>query len=308
MLSFVLLVAGIILLIWGADRFVSGASALAQRLGVSSLIIGLTIVSFGTSAPELAVSVTASLKHANDLCFANVIGSNLFNLLMITGVSALVAPLVIDKVLIKRDMVASLVATACMTVFILIGNNVSRIEGILLLAGFATVLFIQIYSAVKDRSKSISTAKSPMKIPRMIIYILIGLGCVIGGGQLTVTSASAIAASMGVSQSLIGLTIVAVGTSLPELVTSLVAARRGQNGIAMGNVIGSNIFNALFILGTASVINPIRTDIYSLADTIILLVATAFLFITAKFFKVCKKCGLLLTVCYCSYIVFACIR
>lgn len=307
MLFLLVMVVGIIMLIWGAGRFVEGASSLAQKMGVSSLIIGLTVVSFGTSAPELAVSVTASIKGANALCVSNVIGSNMFNLIMILGVSALITPLVIDKLLLNRELLISLGATVLLTVFMAVDNNISRLEGIVLLALFIAVLVMQIKTA-KSGAEEDHTSARKLKKSTIIIYILTGLACIICGGQLTVISATEIAKKIGISQSLIGLTVVAVGTSLPELVTSLVAAKKGQNGIAMGNVVGSNLFNILFILGTSCAISPAKVEFNCIVDALILIAFTVATFIIFRFIRFNKFFGALYTLSYCSYMVFACIR
>ena len=258
MLSFIMLVFGFVLLVWGADKFVAGASALARRLGVSPLLVGLTIVAFGTSAPELAVSLTAALQGANEIAVGNVVGSNIFNLLMVAGLSAVVCPLVMDRTLLRRDWPISLGAAVLLLVYILPDLTISRIEGIILLLLFAMVLGMQIRAALKNRDTLESEEDEITMPPLMIgVNIVLGLACIIIGGQLAVNGATGIARMFGLSETLIGLTIVAIGTSLPELVTSLVAARKGQNEIAMGNVIGSNIFNLLFILGVSATITPI---------------------------------------------------
>ena len=253
MLSFVLLVIGFALLVWGADKFVAGASALARRLGVSPLLVGLTIVAFGTSAPELAVSLTAALQGANEIAVGNVVGSNIFNLLMVAGLSAVVCPLVMDRTLLRRDWPLSVFAAILLLVFIAPDLTISRLEGIILLVVFAVVLGIQIRAALKNRDAAGEEEDEVLMPPVMIgVNIVLGLACIIIGGQMAVNGATGIARMFGLSETLIGLTIVAIGTSLPELVTSLVAARKGQNEIAMGNVIGSNLFNILLILGVSA--------------------------------------------------------
>lgn len=260
-MPYVLLIVGFVLLIKGADFFVDGASSIAGKLKIPSLIIGLTVVSMGTSAPEAAVSITSSVQAItladptlNSISLGNVIGSNIFNFLMVVGISSLILPIFADADILKRDMPINLGITAILLVM-LIDGKLSRIESIIILLCFGLYLFILIRSALKNRTepeeiKVYSWAKS-------IIFLVVGLAGVVGGGQLVVNGAKDIAAQLGMSETLIGLTVVAIGTSLPELVTSVVAAKKGNSGIAMGNVVGSNIFNILFILGMAGTIAPI---------------------------------------------------
>ena len=228
MLSFIMLVVGFALLVWGADKFVAGASALARRLGVSPLLVGLTIVAFGTSAPELAVSLTAALQGANEIAVGNVVGSNIFNLLVVAGLSAVVCPLVMDRTLLRRDWPLSLLAAVILCAMIAPDLTISRLEGAILLAVFALTLFLQIRAALKGRNTLEAEADEVTMPPLMIgVNIVLGLACIIIGGQLAVNGATGIARMFGLSETLIGLTIVAIGTSLPELVTSLVAAKKG---------------------------------------------------------------------------------
>lgn len=286
MLSFVMLVVGFALLVWGADKFVAGASALARRLGVSPLLVGLTIVAFGTSAPELAVSVTAAIQGANEIAVGNVVGSNIFNLLVVAGLSAVVCPLIMDRTLMRRDWPFSLLAAVILCAMIAPDLTISRLEGVILLLVFAVTLYVQIRAALRSRTTLEGEEDEVLMPPLMIgVNILLGLACIIAGGQLAVNGATGIARMFGLSETLIGLTIVAIGTSLPELVTSLVAARQGQNEIAMGNVIGSNIFNILLILGVSSVITPIPVLSTSIADCLVLIGITVAFYIPARLCK-----------------------
>ena len=281
MLSFVMLVIGFVLLVWGADKFVEGASALARKMGVSPLLVGLTIVAFGTSMPELAVSVTAALRGANEIAVGNVVGSNMFNLLVVAGLSAVICPLVMDKMLLRRDWPLSIFAAVLLLVAIAPDHVIARWEGAVLLVIFAVILSRQIKAALNDRAQlaaaeaeAAEEAAEMTKSPVMIwVNIVLGLACIVLGGQLAVNGATGIARMFGLSETLIGLTIVAIGTSLPELVTSIVAARKGQNEIAMGNVIGSNLFNILFILGVSAVITPIPVQATSIIDVVFYLPA-----------------------------------
>lgn len=290
MLSFVMLVIGFVLLVWGADKFVEGASALARKMGVSPLLVGLTIVAFGTSMPELAVSVTAALRGANEIAVGNVVGSNMFNLLVVAGLSAVICPLVMDKMLLRRDWPLSIFAAVLLLVAIAPDHVIARWEGAVLLVIFAVILSRQIKAALNDRAQlaaaeaeAAEEAAEMTKSPVMIwVNIVLGLACIVLGGQLAVNGATGIARMFGLSETLIGLTIVAIGTSLPELVTSIVAARKGQNEIAMGNVIGSNLFNILLILGVSAVITPIPVQATSITDCLFLIAISVVFYLPAR--------------------------
>lgn len=309
MLSFVLLIIGFALLVWGADKFVAGASAFARRLGVSPLLVGLTIVAFGTSAPELAVSLTAALQGANEIAVGNVVGSNLFNLLVVAGLSAVICPLVMDRTLLRRDWPLSVGAAALLLIFIAPDLKISRIEGLTLLAIFAVVLGAQIRAALKNRD-ALETEEDEVLMPPVMIgvNIVLGLACIIIGGQMAVNGATGIARMFGLSETLIGLTIVAIGTSLPELVTSLVAARKGQNEIAMGNVIGSNLFNILFILGVSSAITPIPVQATSIVDCIVLIAVSVVFYLPAMRGKLGRFPGAVMALSYVAYTVYLIMR
>ena len=309
MLSFIMLVFGFVLLVWGADKFVAGASALARRLGVSPLLVGLTIVAFGTSAPELAVSLTAALQGANEIAVGNVVGSNIFNMLMVAGLSAVVCPLVMDRTLLRRDWPISVGAAILLLVYILPDLTISRIEGVILLAAFAVVLGTQIRAALKNRD-TLEVEEDEVAMPPIMIgvNIVLGLACIIIGGQLAVNGATGIARMFGLSETLIGLTIVAIGTSLPELVTSLVAARKGQNEIAMGNVIGSNIFNLLLILGVSATITPIPVQATSIIDALVLIGISIVFYLPARRGKLGRAPGVVMAFTYVVYTAYLIIR
>lgn len=304
-----MLVFGFVLLVWGADKFVAGASALARRLGVSPLLVGLTIVAFGTSAPELAVSLTAALQGANEIAVGNVVGSNIFNLLMVAGLSAVVCPLVMDRTLLRRDWPISVGAAILLLVYILPDLTISRIEGIILLLLFAMVLGTQIRAALKNRD-TLEVEEDEVAMPPIMIgvNIVLGLACIIIGGQLAVNGATGIARMFGLSETLIGLTIVAIGTSLPELVTSLVAARKGQNEIAMGNVIGSNIFNLLFILGVSATITPIPVQATSIIDALVLIGISIVFYLPARRGKLGRAPGVIMALTYVVYTAYLIMR
>ena len=313
MLSFVMLVIGFVLLVWGADKFVEGASALARKMGVSPLLVGLTIVAFGTSMPELAVSVTAALRGANEIAVGNVVGSNIFNLLVVAGLSAVICPLVMDKMLLRRDWPLSIFAAVLLLAAIAPDHVIARWEGAVLLVIFAVILSRQIKAALNDRAQlaaaEAEAAAEMTKSPVMIwVNIVLGLACIVLGGQLAVNGATGIARMFGLSETLIGLTIVALGTSLPELVTSIVAARKGQNEIAMGNVIGSNLFNILLILGVSAVITPIPVQATSIIDCLFLIAISVVFYLPARKGKLGRLPGAVMAASYVAYTVYLIMR
>lgn len=305
MLSFLFVVIGFTLLVWGADKFVAGSAAAAGKMGVSPLLVGLTIVAFGTSAPELAVSLTASLKGANEIAIGNVIGSNIFNLLMVAGLSAVIKPLAVNKTILKRDWPLSVATAVLMVAMMFADGKLSRADGLILLAFFVIVMAMQIYEGIKNRpSASESTAEVPMRTPMILVNIVLGIACIIIGGQLSVDGASGIARMFGLSETLIGLTIVAIGTSLPELVTSLAAAKKGETDIAVGNVIGSNIFNILLILGASSAVTPISVQQTALIDGAILIALSIIFYIPARKGKISRPVGITMAACYAIYTIY----
>ena len=279
MMMYLLLIVGFVLLVKGADFFVSGASSVAKALKVPSVIIGLTIVAMGTSAPETAVSITASLGGNNGLSLGNIIGSNIFNLLIVIGISAVIIPFNSDKEILKRDMLWNIAITVLLLVLIFDGN-LSRLDGVILLAGIAAYLTVIVRSALKNRVEDNSDEK--VSVPKAVVFILGGLAAIVFGGDLVVDNASLIAKSLGMSDTLVGLTIVAIGTSLPELVTSIVAAKKGDSGLALGNAVGSCIFNILFILGVASAIAPMTADYEIIVDVCILIFVSIVTYIFAR--------------------------
>ena len=267
-MEYILLIIGFVLLIKGADFFVDGASSVAAKLKVPSLIIGLTVVSMGTSLPEAAVSISASLTGNNAISLGNVIGSNIFNLLMVVGISSVILPIATDRAVLKRDMPVNIGITVAL-LFMLLDGRLSRVEAIILLVFFVAYLLLLVRSALKNREEAEET--KVLTWFKSILFILLGAGAVIGGGQLVVNSSKTIAINLGMGETLVGLTVVAFGTSLPELVTSIVAAKKGDSGIAMGNVVGSCIFNILFILGMTATIKPLTAGVEFFIDTGILI-------------------------------------
>lgn len=279
--AIILLVVGFVLLVKGADAFVDGASSVAAKLKIPSLIIGLTVVSMGTSMPEAAVSISASISGDNAISLGNVIGSNIFNFLMVVGISSVILPIFTDKDILKRDMPINIVITAVLCI-LLFDGKLSRLDSIILLVLFAAYMFILIRSALKNRVEAEET--KVMSWGKSILFVGLGLAAIICGGVTVVHGAKTVAATLGMSDTLIGLTVVAIGTSLPELVTSVVAAKKGDSGIAMGNVVGSNIFNILFILGAAGTIMPMTANPEFFIDTAIL-IAVSFLMLFFAFTK-----------------------
>ena len=259
-MEYILLLVGFILLIKGADFFVEGSSSLAGILKVPSVIIGLTIVAMGTSAPEASVSINAALAGSNDIAISNVVGSNIFSGLVVVGICAFLHSFMPHGEILKRDMPLNILVTVVLCLMFLDGS-LSRIEGAVLLFCMIVYLGFMIYSARKNREEG--EPGKILSLPRSLLYIAGGLTAVIFGGDLVVDKACIIATNFGVSQNFIGLTIIAIGTSLPELVTSIVATKKGDSGLALGNAIGSNLFNILFILGMSAVIQKLA-DKYNL--------------------------------------------
>lgn len=303
---YLMLMLGFLFLVKGADMFVDGASSLAKTLRIPAVIIGLTIVAMGTSAPEASVSINAALVGNNDIAVSNVIGSNIFNSLVVVGVCAMLASFKVDKEILKRDFFVNIGATIALCVM-MFDKTVTRFEGIILLAGMIAYIFAMVKSALVNRSEGEDI--KTMSLPKSFVFIALGLVLIVSGGDLVVDNASLIATQFGLSQNFIGLTIVAVGTSLPELVTSVVAARKKESGLALGNAIGSNIFNILFILGMSSVVSPLVVLSESIIDVIILIVISVVLFIFAKTKdEMTFKEGLVCVLIYVAYMVYILMR
>lgn len=318
-LAFVLLLVGFVLLVKGADVFVDGSSGIAKFLKIPSIVIGLTIVAFGTSAPEAAVSIIAGVNGSNDIAVGNVIGSNMFNLLGVLGISALISPVRVDGQIVKKEFPFMLAATA---VFALAAfdtvlgsgesNIISRNEAFILLILMGIFLYSVITFALRSRKESGASDDDndkPKSLLKCVLFTVGGLAGIIIGGQLVVDNASKIAQQFGMSETLVGLTIVAVGTSLPELVTSIVAARKGESDIAIGNVVGSNVFNILFVLAASAAITPMNINGQGLCDLLILMGVS----IMAYIFCVTKKTvnrieGGVLVAMYAGYMAFAIMR
>ena len=278
-LDIILLLVGFVLLIKGADFFVDGSSSIARHIGIPAFVVGLTIVAMGTSAPEAAVSITAGIAGSNELAISNVIGSNIFNLLVVAGSCALIKPYKVEDVMLKRDFPVNVIISALLIVMMAIGNVLGYINGIVLLIGIVSYVLFVVLKAVRHREKNEDEEIKKINPVLSVVLILAGLAMIIFGGDLVVDNATDIALKLGWSETFVGLTIVAIGTSLPELVTSIVAARKGESGLALGNVIGSNIFNLLFILGLSSSITAIPVDTQAIINAVILLVITALVYV-----------------------------
>lgn len=304
-MMYVLLLVGFALLIKGADFFVEASSSIAKTLRVPSIIIGLTIVAFGTSAPELAVSTTASLSGNNEIAVGNVIGSNIFNLLVVLGACGAIRPFAVR---LRWDFAASIGVAATLLLLIFRDHFVSRVDAFILLGLFVAFLVLTVRDALMNRTTGEEEFEVLSPI-RSAIYIIGGLAAIVWGGDLVVDSASQIALSFGLSQTLVGLTVVALGTSLPELVTSVVASRKGENGLALGNVIGSNIFNILMVLGLSSAVSPIKVNSFAVVDTACLIVFSVITwFLCRSKGRISRIEGLTMLGMYAAYMVYICVR
>lgn len=305
-MEYLLLLIGFVLLIKGADFFVDGSSSLARIMKVPSVIIGLTIVAMGTSAPEASVSVNAALAGSNDIAISNVIGSNLFNGLVVVGVCAFMAGFKTNPEILKRDMPLNIIVTAILCIMLL-DRHINHIEGIILLISMAVYIAVMVISALKNRETADEC--KILSLPKSLIFIIGGLISVIFGGTLVVDNACLIAKDFGVSENFIGLTIIAIGTSLPELVTSITATRKGDSGLALGNAIGSNLFNILFILGMSATICPLNVLSESIIDCIILLVSAVILYVFARTKKTMNRWeGIVCVFLYLGYTAYLLIR
>lgn len=304
------IVIGIVLVLWGADRLTEGAAAIARRFNMPEMVIGLTIVAAGTSAPELFVSAMSALNGTPDMAIGNVVGSNIMNTLLIVGVTAMVAPMAISRSTVFKDIPFSAGASLLLLIlcldgfsrFSISGNSISRIDGFILLAGFILFMTYTLRHAKDAGAEGTDGAAKPVAVWKSVLFIIVGLACLIGGSDLFVSSASDLAAQLGVSQSIIGLTIVAGGTSLPELATSVVAARKGKSAMAIGNVIGSNVFNILMILGLTSAISPLQIGGITVIDMAVMLgsIILVLLFSYTRF-TIAKWEGAVLTLGYIAY-------
>lgn len=310
-LDIVFLLGGMALILLGANGLTDGSSSVAKRFGISDLVIGLTIVAFGTSAPELMVSLVSSIKGSAQLAIGNVVGSNIFNILMIVGLTAVVMPIKVQKNTITNEiplvLLSSLALVACASDVVLdggVGNVIGRGDGILLLLFFA-IFMRYTFSIAKSSGEESGEQIKLMPIWKSLLFIVLGLAGLIFGGQLFVDGASGIARSLGVSESVIGLTLVAGGTSLPELATSVVAAVKKKPGIAIGNVIGSNLFNIFLVLGASATVSPLPLGNIGISDMLMLVVSSVLFWAAGWFFKdktITRIEGAIMVALYVGYI------
>lgn len=332
-LNCLFLVIGVVLLVKGADFFVASASSIAKKFKISALVIGLTVVSFGTSAPELAVSLTSSIKGESGLALGNVVGSNIANLALVLGLSALISPIVVKKSICKREFPFLIASTMLLIIFSFdnlfsgykgVENLLSRGEALVFIAGIALFCYISIVMAKKDAQQEaldVSVEENEEEIKELplwktLVFLIGGLAGIIVGAEFVTTPASSIATSIGISlgveknlmTNLVGLTVVAIGTSLPELVTSVMAAKRGENEIAVGNVVGSNIFNILFICGLSGIITPLTMSADIMTDMIVSLLLTILVLCFCNKGKIKRNYGGILLGCYAAYIIYIVVR
>lgn len=306
-LSVLMLVVGFVLLVKGADWFVDGAAALAGKLGIPQLVIGLTIVAMGTSLPEAAVSITSALHGSTGITVGNVVGSNIMNILVILGTSAVITNVRIQKSTLKYELPFMLLITVVFLVMGMLGGEFTRLDGVILL-GFMIVYLIYLLNLAKKGTGEEEEFKD-MPIWKCVVGIVLGAVMIVGGSNLVVDGASDIASAMGISDRIIGLTIVAFGTSLPELVTSVSAAKKGNAGIAIGNIVGSNIFNILFVLGATALICPVPFASQFLIDSLVAIGAGLLLwFGTMKHKELRRPVGIVMLVCYAAYFVYLCMK
>jgi len=301
-LQILFLAVGFLMLVKGADWFVDGTSGLARKMGIPQLVVGLTIVAMGTSAPEAAVSVSAALKNNAGIAIGNGVGSNILNILIILGVTAVITSVAIQKSTLKVEIPYMLIITLVLVIMGALDGKISFFEGIILWILFIGYLIYLFLMAKNGKEESEEVNKSVWKL---ILYTIIGIVIVVWGSNITVDSATKIAEMIGMSERFIGLTIVAFGTSLPELVTSVTAARKGNADIAIGNIVGSNIFNVLFIIGTTALITPVPYASGFIIDGIIAIAAGALLWVSVfRKLELRRPWGIVMLVAYAAYFVY----
>lgn len=302
-LNLLLMLLGIALVLWGADRLTDGAVAVARRMNIPQLVIGLTIVAMGTSMPEFFVSFLSAAKGTPDLAVGNVVGSNIFNTLLIVGCSAMVAPITVQSSTIKKDIPFALISSAVLLIMCL-DQDISRLDAVLLALLFIVFMYFTLNGSKLSPDET-PTDTSSHPLLRTVGLLLIGLCCLIFGSNLFVDSAISVARSLGVSDAVIGLTIIAGGTSLPELATSVVSARKGQSGIAIGNVLGSNVFNILMILGLTGLIAPMRIQGITSVDLSMMILSIILIWLFSYTRNtITRSEGALLTLIFIAYIAF----
>ncbi|WP_312287981.1 calcium/sodium antiporter [Terrisporobacter sp.] len=311
-MTYINLLIGFLLLIKGADFFVEGSSSIAKKFNIPSLIIGLTIVAFGTSAPEAAVSITAAIRGQNEMAIANVVGSNIFNILFVVGVTAMIKPIYVQKSTILKEFPFLLLSSIVLAILAYDvwfqgynENILTRADGLIFIALFIIFIYYLIDMAINSNDETSEENYKVMPLSKSILLSIGGLLGIIIGGNFVVNSASDIAMSLGMSENLVGLTIVAIGTSLPELATSIVAAKKGESDIAIGNAVGSNIFNILFVLGVSSCISNVPVQAEAFTDMFVMIVSTIIVYVLAiSNRKINKVEGMIISLLYIAYFVF----
>ncbi|MCC3864166.1 calcium/sodium antiporter [Terrisporobacter petrolearius] len=311
-MTYIILLIGFLFLIKGADFFVEGSSSIAKKFKIPSLIIGLTIVAFGTSAPEAAVSITAAIRGQNEMAIANVVGSNIFNILFVVGVTAMIKPIYVQKSTILKEFPFLLLSSIVLAILAYDvwfqgynENILTRADGLIFLALFIIFIYYLIDMAINSNDETSEENYKVMPLSKSILLSIGGLLGIIIGGNFVVNSASDIAMSLGMSENLVGLTIVAIGTSLPELATSIVAAKKGESDIAIGNAVGSNIFNILFVLGVSSCISNVPVQAEAFTDMFVMIVSTIIVYILAiSNRKINKVEGIIISLLYIAYFIF----
>lgn len=299
-----LLIFGIVVVLKSADWLTNGAVGLATKLGISQIVIGLTIVAIGTSMPEFFVSIVSAIKETPDLAVGNIVGSNIFNVLLIVGVAATVAPIAIQRATVRRDIPIAIVASIMLT-FMMLDDNISRIDALILFAAFIAFIWITLRNSKNDTNEKDASTEKVIPTWKSVLFIIFGLVGLVLGSNIFVDNASSLAHGWGISDAVIGLTIVAGGTSLPELATSAVAARKGDSGIAIGNVLGSNVFNILMILGLTGIISPMHIQNITYIDMAVMVISMAlfWLFSFTKL-RVERWEGCVLIACFLGYITW----
>lgn len=302
-LQLLLLVVGFAMLVKGADWFVDGTSGIARKLGIPQLVVGLTIVAMGTSAPEAAVSITASLKNNAGIAVGNVLGSNILNILIILGITAVITSVAIQKSTLMIEIPYMIFVTVVLIIMGMTGESISRVEGIIFWVLF--IIYLVYLFVLARKGKAEEDTDEEKSTWKLLISTVVGGVIVVWGSNITVDSATEIATIIGISERFIGLTIVALGTSLPELVTSVTAARKGNADIAIGNIVGSNIFNILFVLGTSALITPVLYEASFLVDGIIAVAAGVLLWISVfRKMELRRFWGIVMLVCYAAYFIY----
>lgn len=299
-----LLIFGIVVVLKSADWLTNGAVGLATKLGISQIVIGLTIVAIGTSMPEFFVSIVSAIKGTPDLAVGNIVGSNIFNVLLIVGVAGTVAPIAIQRATVRRDIPIAIVASIMLT-FMMLDDNISRIDALILFAAFIAFIWITLRNSKNDANEKDASTEKVIPTWKSVLFIIFGLVGLVLGSNIFVDNASSLAHGWGISDAVIGLTIVAGGTSLPELATSAVAARKGDSGIAIGNVLGSNVFNILMILGLTGIISPMHIQNITYIDMAVMVISMAlfWLFSFTKL-RVERWEGCVLIACFLGYITW----